>query len=169
MSFYLFVLQLTIETANIHKSRFSKGILVKYTVKNNGKAEEVKTPTVKNTLTPTFNFSKIVTIPKLKQENLDFFESGCITLSVYGIQEDTMPDAKLLKLNTRVRISDSHLYYHLMYQLFSFFKYFYNLATSIGSYGLLGWWCFIYIESGPLTILWFACNVVPLRIRYLTM
>ncbi|XP_048735911.1 kinesin-like protein KIF28 isoform X5 [Ostrea edulis] len=93
--------KLTIETANIHKSRFSKGILVKYTVKNNGKAEEVKTPTVKNTLTPTFNFSKIVTIPKLKQENLDFFESGCITLSVYGIQEDTMPDAKLLKLNTR--------------------------------------------------------------------
>nr|XP_022339415.1 kinesin-like protein KIF28P isoform X2 [Crassostrea virginica] len=93
--------KLTVETANIHKSRFSKGILVKYSVKNNGKMEEVKTPTVKNTLTPTFNHSKVISIPKLKQENLDFFESGCITLSVYGIQEDTMPDPKLLKLNTR--------------------------------------------------------------------
>ncbi|XP_078336850.1 kinesin-like protein KIF28 isoform X16 [Crassostrea virginica] len=93
--------KLTVETANIHKSRFSKGILVKYSVKNNGKMEEVKTPTMKNTLTPTFNHSKVISIPKLKQENLDFFESGCITLSVYGIQEDTMPDPKLLKLNTR--------------------------------------------------------------------
>ncbi|XP_061166469.1 kinesin-like protein KIF28 isoform X2 [Saccostrea echinata] len=93
--------KLTIENANIHKSRFSKGILVKYSVKNNGKVEEVKTPTVKNTLTPTFNHSKVISIPKLKQENLDFFESGCITLSMYGIQEDTLPDPKLLKLNTR--------------------------------------------------------------------
>eukprot|EP00105_Crassostrea_gigas_P042651 XP_019926799.1 PREDICTED: kinesin-like protein KIF28P isoform X6 [Crassostrea gigas] len=93
--------KLTVENANIHKSRFSKGIMVKYSVKNNGKVEEVKTPTVKNTLTPTFNHSKVISIPKLKQENLDFFESGCITLSIYGIQEDTMPDPKLLKLNTR--------------------------------------------------------------------
>lgn len=93
--------KLTIENGNIHKSRFSKGIMVKYSVKNNGKVEEVKTPTVKNTLTPTFNHSKVISIPKLKQENLDFFESGCITLSIYGIQEDTMPDPKLLKLNTR--------------------------------------------------------------------
>nr|XP_019926807.2 kinesin-like protein KIF28P isoform X15 [Crassostrea gigas] len=93
--------KLTVENANIHKSRFSKGIMVKYSVKNNGKVEEVKTPTVKNTLTPTFNHAKVISIPKLKQENLDFFESGCITLSIYGIQEDTMPDPKLLKLNTR--------------------------------------------------------------------
>lgn len=81
--------------------------MVKYSVKNNGKVEEVKTPTVKNTLTPTFNHSKVISIPKLKQENLDFFESGCITLSIYGIQEDTMPHPKLLKLNTRVSLTSS--------------------------------------------------------------
>lgn len=81
--------------------------MVKYSVKHNGKVEEVKTTTVKNTLTPTFNHSKVISIPKLKQENLDFFESGCITLSIYGIQEDTMPDPKLLKLNTRVSLTSS--------------------------------------------------------------
>ncbi|XP_062573408.1 kinesin-like protein KIF28 isoform X5 [Saccostrea cucullata] len=104
--------KLTIENANIHKSRFSKGILVKYSVKNNGKVEEVKTQTVKNTLTPTFNHSKVISIPKLKQENLDFFESGCITLSVYGIQEDTLPDPKLLKLNTR-ELREASMYQEL--------------------------------------------------------
>ena len=57
---------------------------------------------VKNTLNPSFKHTKIVTIPKIKQEHLDFFESGSITFSVYGTQEDSQPDPKLKKLTTKV-------------------------------------------------------------------
>ncbi|KAK3085516.1 hypothetical protein FSP39_004469 [Pinctada imbricata] len=97
----VFRFKVVLHSANIHKARFSKGIFVKYTVINNGKSEEVKTPMMKNTLSPEFKHSKIVTIPKMKQDHIDFFESGCFTFSVYGLQEDSMPDPKLKKLTTK--------------------------------------------------------------------
>lgn len=82
--------------------RFSKGICVKYNVKLDSKGENVETPSIKNTLTPEFKHSKVVQISKMKKKHLEFFESKSICFYIYGTQEDTLPDAKLLKLTTRV-------------------------------------------------------------------
>ena len=66
-------------------------------------AENVQTPSIKNTLTPEFKHSKVIQISKVKKKHLEFFESKSICFHVYGTQEDTVPDPKLLKLTTRVR------------------------------------------------------------------
>ncbi|KAJ8302783.1 hypothetical protein KUTeg_019179 [Tegillarca granosa] len=94
--------QVTIQKAQINKARFSKGISVKYKVNLSSKSKDfIETPVVKNTLEPEFKHSKVISIPKLKAKHLQFFEHGCITFCVYGKQEDTLPDPKLLKLTTR--------------------------------------------------------------------
>ena len=61
-----------------------------------------ETPYVKNTLKPNFKHSKTFEFKKIKKEHLEFFESGCITFLVYGTQEDTVPNSKLMKYTTRV-------------------------------------------------------------------
>ena len=84
----------------IHKSRFAKGIKVKYRVYKD--KELTETPYVKNSLKPDFKHSKVFTFKKITKEHLEFFESGCITFLVFGTQEDTVPDAKMMKYSTRV-------------------------------------------------------------------
>ncbi|CAC5370764.1 Kinesin-like protein CIN8,Kinesin-like protein KIF16B,Kinesin-like protein KIN-12F,Kinesin-like protein Klp68D,Kinesin-like protein bimC,Kinesin-like protein KIF7,Kinesin-like protein KIN-14R,Kinesin-like protein Klp98A,Kinesin-like protein KIN-1,Kinesin-like protein KIN-14G,Kinesin-like protein 3,Kinesin-like protein KIF15-B,Kinesin-like protein KIF1B,Kinesin-like protein KIF19,Kinesin-like protein KIN-12A,Kinesin-like protein KIN-12E,Kinesin-like protein KIN-14D,Kinesin-like protein KIN-14F,Kinesin-like len=93
--------KVTVNKAEINKVRFSKGINVKYSVKVEGKGDSVETPTIKNTLTPEFKHFKVIQISKLKKKHLEFFESKSICFHVYGTQEDTVPDPKLLKLTTR--------------------------------------------------------------------
>lgn len=94
---------MTVNKAEINKVRFSKGIHVKYNAFLEGKGDVVETPTVKNTLTPEFKHSKVIQISKLKKKHLEFFETKSICFNVYGVQEDTAPDPKLMKLTTRVR------------------------------------------------------------------
>ena len=102
--------KVTVNKAEINKVRFSKGICVKYNVKLDSKGENVETPSIKNTLTPEFKHSKVVQISKMKKKHLEFFESKSICFYIYGIQEDTLPDAKLLKLTTReLRQMDSSM------------------------------------------------------------
>ena len=96
----VFILQVIVRSAEIYKKRFSKGIKVKYRVYKD--KELTETPLVKNTLTPQFKHSKVFTFSKIKEEHLQFFESGCITFLIYGTQEDAIPDSKLLKYTTRV-------------------------------------------------------------------
>ncbi|XP_052061980.1 kinesin-like protein KIF28 isoform X12 [Mytilus californianus] len=93
--------KVTVNKAEINKVRFSKGINVKYSVKVESKGDSVETPTIKNTLTPEFKHFKVIQISKLKKKHLEFFESKSICFHVYGTQEDTVPDPKLLKLTTR--------------------------------------------------------------------
>ncbi|KAK3605709.1 hypothetical protein CHS0354_013504 [Potamilus streckersoni] len=88
-----------VKSAEISKSRYSKGIKVRYRVFD--EKDYTETPLIKGTLQPVFKHSRIVTFSKIKKEHLEFFESGCITFLVYGMQEDTVPDQKLLKLTTK--------------------------------------------------------------------
>ena len=100
-SFALVLLfQVNVRSAEIYKTRFSKGIKVKYRVYKDKDLTE--TPLVKNTLMPQFKHSKVFTFSKITEEHLQFFESGCITFLIYGTQEDAIPDSKLLKYSTRV-------------------------------------------------------------------
>ncbi|XP_060596414.1 kinesin-like protein KIF28 [Ruditapes philippinarum] len=91
--------KVTVGSAEVYKTRFSKGIQVKYRVYKDEKLTE--TPLMKNTLKPNIKHSKVFTFGKVTKEHLEFFESGCITFLVYGTQEDATPDPKLLKYSTK--------------------------------------------------------------------
>ncbi|XP_052816368.1 kinesin-like protein KIF28 isoform X3 [Mya arenaria] len=91
--------KVTVKNGEVYKQRFSKGIQVKYRVYKDDSFTETKL--VKNTLKPEFKHNKVFTFSKITKEHLEFFEGGCITFMVYGTQEDTVPDPKLLKFTTR--------------------------------------------------------------------
>ncbi|KAL5021850.1 hypothetical protein ScPMuIL_001005 [Solemya velum] len=94
-----FHFKVEIKMAEAHKAKYSKGLQVKYRVFK--EVEFTATPVLRDTLQPEFNHARIIAIPHITQDHLDFFESGCITFLVYGRQVDTEPDPKLLKLTTR--------------------------------------------------------------------
>ncbi|XP_052232106.1 kinesin-like protein KIF28 isoform X2 [Dreissena polymorpha] len=91
--------KVTVKHGEIFKSRFLKGIQVKYRVYKDKDLTETKL--MKNTLKPEFKHSKMFSFNKITKEHLEFFEGGCITFMVYGTQEDTVPDPKLLNYTTR--------------------------------------------------------------------
>ncbi|KAK7114935.1 hypothetical protein V1264_000908 [Littorina saxatilis] len=93
--------KVSVRSAEIHKSRFSKGVLVKYKVPIVHDKEYTETKWVTGSLSPEFNHSRVIGIDKIKQEHLDFFDVGCITFCVYGKQEDIEGDPKLAKLTTK--------------------------------------------------------------------
>ncbi len=83
------------------KARFSKGVHIKYRVYDD--VEYTDTPLIKGTLSPEFKHNRIVSFPKVQDEHLKFFDSGCVTFLLYGVQEDSMTDNKLSKMTTKVR------------------------------------------------------------------
>ena len=93
------IFQIVIRSAEVLNSRYNNGIYIKYNVKGE---QEVQTQTVQGTLKPQFNYCQTVTFPTITEQHLDFFENGCITFFVYGIQKDIPPDVKLSKLSTKV-------------------------------------------------------------------
>ena len=93
---------MSIRSAEITKVRFSKGITIKYRVYKDEKFTQTKM--VKGSLSPEFNHSEVFSFPCVSQEHLEFFESGCITFLVYGVQEDQVSDPKLHKMTTKVNI-----------------------------------------------------------------
>ena len=70
--------------------------------KSYNEEELTETPTKTGTLSPEFNFSKVFSFSAITQEHLDWFENGCITFMLYGKQEDSVPDSRLMKMTTKV-------------------------------------------------------------------
>ncbi|XP_062501904.1 kinesin-like protein KIF28 isoform X2 [Corticium candelabrum] len=102
-----FHFKIFIRCAEIEKPRFSRGIRCSYFIR--GRPESIQTELVKDTLTPEFNHSHLVTIDTMDTNTLEYFESGCITFSVYGLQEDTLPDQRLAKMTTKELRKMEHL------------------------------------------------------------
>ena len=62
---------------------------------------------IKGTLEPEFNHSKVFSFNSVRDEHLDFFDHGCITLILYGNQEDVKPDPRFMKMSTKVTLEYS--------------------------------------------------------------
>ena len=56
---------------------------------------------MKDTLNPKFQFSDIISIPSVTQDEIDLFESGAITIYVYGLQKDNKVEKSKALLNTK--------------------------------------------------------------------
>ena len=87
-------------SAEIHKARFAKGTKIKFRVYKDEQYAETKM--VKGSLSPEYGFNKIFSFPEIKKEHLDFFDTGCITFLLYGLQEDGGPDSKKKNMTTKV-------------------------------------------------------------------
>ena len=85
----------------MHQAKYNLGVYCKF-IPQHGCRDYVQTDTVKSTLSPEFNFSKVVSIPEISNTHLDWFENGCITFELYGLQQETVPDQSLLKMTTKV-------------------------------------------------------------------
>lgn len=64
--------------------------------------EYTKSPVIKDCLSPEFNHSTVFSFPAIRDEHLEWFDSGCITLMLYAIQEQSTVDARLSKMTTKV-------------------------------------------------------------------
>ncbi|XP_033755330.1 kinesin-like protein KIF28P isoform X3 [Pecten maximus] len=98
-----FYFKVVVGKAEINKSRFSRGIRVQFALpfSNKKEPEVVQTQVMKNTLSPEFKFSKVLSINKVQKKHLEFFDHGCLTFYVFGMQEDTLPEPNLSKLTTK--------------------------------------------------------------------
>ena len=92
--------KITIRTAEVHKTRYTHGLYVSFRyLGDDGTA--TRTQTVKETLSPTFDFEKIVSYESITQEHLDWFDNGCISFTIHALQSDTVSDARLSKMTTK--------------------------------------------------------------------
>ena len=105
MFLFFFVMQVTIRNANVYDSRFNKGLYIKY--KPFKETEFTTTKTVKDTLSPEFDEkdAKVFHFEVVKQDLLEWFDSGCIIFQLMGRQEDSDPDATRTRMTTKVRTS----------------------------------------------------------------
>eukprot|EP00794_Sanderia_malayensis_P019281 gene19281-21207_t len=94
-----FHFKVTVRHAEVQKARFSQGIFVKY--RTMGETETTETQVITGTLSPEFNHSNIVSFSSITEDHLEWFDTGCITFSVYGKQVDTVSDQRLLKMTTK--------------------------------------------------------------------
>ena len=106
-AFNFLLVQVSIRNANVHDSRFNKGLYIKY--KPFRETEFTTTKTVKDTLSPEFDEkdSKVFGFDSVKQELLDWFDSGCITFQLMGRQEDSDPESSRKRMTTKVCVTRS--------------------------------------------------------------
>jgi hypothetical protein len=93
-----FHFKVVIESLDVNKASYSKGLHCEYFGPDGQTA--VKTQTISGATNPVFNHSHVFSIPKLKPEDLEWFETGCLSIRVYAAQEDHLSPA-LTSLSTR--------------------------------------------------------------------
>jgi len=91
-----------VRSAEIQNDRYDKGMQVKYSVRGDDEPTET-TMVVKGGCMPQFSHSRVVSLPCVVEEHLEYFDTGCITFLVYARQVDSPPDKRLQKMSTRVR------------------------------------------------------------------
>lgn len=96
-------LQVLIKNAELTNPRYHHGAYIIYSTKGDDN-QTTKTPTVRGSLNPQFNHTRIISFSFILQDHLDFFETGCITFFVYGVQKDEIKDPRLTKMTTKASI-----------------------------------------------------------------
>ncbi|CAF0816111.1 unnamed protein product [Adineta ricciae] len=95
-----FSFKITMRFIEINDERYNKGIRVRYKVFN--ELEFTETNVIcRNTVCANIKQSRIITIPNMDHNWLDFFENGCIIFQVFALQEESKPDTRLFKMTTR--------------------------------------------------------------------
>ncbi|XP_065828144.1 kinesin-like protein KIF28 [Oscarella lobularis] len=94
-----FYYNVTITSAEITRTKYSRGIRCKYTAR--GYDGDVETQLVKGTLSPEFKHSQTFTIKKMTAADIEYFTSNSISVCVYGVQVDDSSSQKFEKLTTK--------------------------------------------------------------------
>ncbi|XP_065676074.1 kinesin-like protein KIF28 [Hydra vulgaris] len=88
-----------LRSAEVHKARYSHGLYVKFLTF--GEKTPFETPVINGTLSPQFNFSKIISMPSITDDHLNWFEHGCLSFNLYGKQNPNAIDQRLAKMTTK--------------------------------------------------------------------
>ncbi|XP_063722151.1 kinesin-like protein KIF28 [Symsagittifera roscoffensis] len=91
--------KILIKDAEISKARFAKGVQVRYQVLGDSSVQ--KAGDFKPSLTPKFNFERVVAFPNLGQYELEYLKNGSIIFLVYGKQEDLRLDPSKKHMTTK--------------------------------------------------------------------
>merc|ERR1712235_5874 len=95
-----YYVKVDVRSADINNSRFTHGLYVQY---GRGflaeKKDAYKTKCLDGSLSPKWNDSRLISIPKMTEEILEAFESDSITFTVYGKQVEGKGTAP--KMSTR--------------------------------------------------------------------
>ncbi|XP_075250028.1 kinesin-like protein KIF28 isoform X4 [Convolutriloba macropyga] len=91
--------KMLVKDAEISKARFAKGVQVRYQVLGDHGIQ--KAGDFKPSLTPKFNFERIVSFDALSQQQLDYLKQGSIIFLVYGKQEDLRSDPSKKHMTTK--------------------------------------------------------------------
>jgi len=94
-----FYFKVHVRQCEVHNSAHIHGTYVKY--KTIGDDEPVQTKTIKGSLSPTYDHSRVVGIDKITQDHLDFFDTGSITFFVYAGQMTNPTEPTAMKLTTK--------------------------------------------------------------------
>ncbi|CAF3662340.1 unnamed protein product [Adineta steineri] len=84
----------------INDERYNKGLRIRYKVFNELEFSETNV-ICRHTVCANIKQSRIITIPNVDNNWLDFFENGCIIFQILAVQEESKPDTGLLKMTTR--------------------------------------------------------------------
>ncbi|UJR26288.1 hypothetical protein I4U23_007626 [Adineta vaga] len=95
-----FSFKITLRYIEINDERHNKGLRIRYKVFNELEWSETNV-ICRHTVCANIKQSRIVTIPNVDHNWLDFFENGCIIFQIFALQEESKPDTRLFKMTTR--------------------------------------------------------------------
>jgi len=95
-----YYVKVDVRSADINNSRFTHGLYVQYGCAFLAeKKDAYKTKVLSGSLSPKWNDSRLISIPKMTEEILEAFESDSITFTVFGKQVEGKGNAP--KMSTR--------------------------------------------------------------------
>ncbi|CAF1296276.1 unnamed protein product, partial [Didymodactylos carnosus] len=92
--------KLVMRHIEINDEKYSKGVRIRYRLFN--EQEFTNTDVIgKQTMFANIKQTRIITVPSVDHNWLNFFENGCIIFQIYAVQEESKPDHRLFKMTTK--------------------------------------------------------------------
>ena len=84
-----YYVKVDVRSGEVFNSRFTHGLYVKYGCVFAGEEKNShKTSVLADTLKPTWNDSRVVTIAKVTDETIEAFETDSVTFTVFAVQKE---------------------------------------------------------------------------------
>ncbi|CAM4741050.1 unnamed protein product [Rotaria magnacalcarata] len=92
--------KITMRYIEISDERHNKGIRIRYKVFNESEFTETNV-ICRQAVCANVKQSRIITVPSIDKDWLDFFRNSCIIFQIFALQEESKPNTGLFKMTTR--------------------------------------------------------------------
>ncbi|CAF3137222.1 unnamed protein product [Rotaria sp. Silwood2] len=105
-----FSFKITINYIEINDEHYNKGLRIRYKIFNELKFNETNV-ICRQTLYARINQTRIITIPNVDNNWLNFIDNGCIIFQIFALQEEKKSSIDLFKMTTReLKITEQNQY-----------------------------------------------------------